>query len=334
MRAKFSNNVNADRNALHNVLPLDTPYSMFIDVCNVCNFKCKFCAVQCPDRELSFKRMCMSYIDFKKIIDDLKGFSRPLKMLRLYCNGEPLINRDLPEMIQYAKNAGVTGWLEIVTNASLLSPDLNKKLLGAGLDRIRISIEGVDEVAYQEISQSKIDWKRFVDNIRDLYDNKEQCEIYIKTVDVAVENEEQKEKFFATFGDICDKIFIEHIAPVWAGYNKINEDFSLSHMGLNGVQVREVGICPFPFYACVVNPDGTVTACCSDWERKIILGNALTQNICDIWHGNKLRQFLKGMVQGGRNSYPTICAKCEYPCYNASDDLDQYKDVLLEKFGI
>ena len=212
MKAKVSNIVNTNRHELYTVLPLKTPYSLFVDVCNACNFKCKFCAIQYANKKLPFRKMCMDYDLFRKVIDDLRKFPEPLKMLRLAANGEPLLNKRLPEMIEYARG-GVTQWIEFVSNASLLTPELNRKLVSAGLDRIRISIEGIGEEQYYEMSGVKIDWNKFVANIKDLYEHKGNCEIYIKTVDAAVDTEEKREKFFSTFGDICDKISIEHVIP-------------------------------------------------------------------------------------------------------------------------
>lgn len=34
----------ANRSSLIDAVPLDMPYSLFFDVCNACNFHCKFCA--------------------------------------------------------------------------------------------------------------------------------------------------------------------------------------------------------------------------------------------------------------------------------------------------
>lgn len=334
MKAKFSNIVNNNRKELHTVLPLKTPYSMFIDVCNACNFKCKFCAIQYANRKLPFRKMCMEYEDFVKIIDDLRRFKAPLKMMRLAANGEPLMNKRLPDMIRYAKEAGVTEHIEFVTNASLLNPELNRRLVEAGLNRIRISIEEVDAEGYYNMSGVKIDWDSFVKNIEDFYNNKGDCQVYIKTVDAAVQTEEKKERFLSTFGSICDNIFIEHVIPIWTGYDEINDDFDIENSeGLHGHRIKEVDVCPFPFYSCVINPDGEITVCCNDWERKISMGNAITESIYDVWNGDKYREFLVGMLKAGRKkNHPQGCAKCKYPCYDAVDDLDSYREQVLEKF--
>lgn len=334
MKAKIENIVNKNRHELHTVLPLETPYSLFIDVCNACNFKCKFCAIQYSSRELSFKKKCMELDHFIKIIDDLKRFPEPLKMLRLAANGEPLINDKLPEMIQYAKNAGISNHIEIVTNGSLLNPELNRRLVEAGLDRIRISIEEVSAEGYYEMAGVKMDWEKFLQNIQDLYDNRGNCEIYIKTVDAAVKTEEKRNEFYTTFGNMCDKISIEHVIPIWTGYDEINNDFDIVQSeGLHGHTIRKVDICPFPFYSFVINPDGEVTVCCSDWERKISMGNAIEEDVFEIWNGEKYHNFLNGMIQKGRiKNYPEGCAKCMYPCYDSVDNLDPHRELLLKKF--
>ena len=82
--------------------PLAAPLLIYMDVCNLCNFRCKFCAAQMmkPD---GYKRQLMSLELYKKIIDDIAGFPTPLKTLRFVGGGEPLINKELPEMIAYAK---------------------------------------------------------------------------------------------------------------------------------------------------------------------------------------------------------------------------------------
>ena len=334
MNAVYKNIVNNNRHLLADVLPLKTPYSLFVDVCNACNFKCKFCAIQYADRKLPFKKICMEYDLFCKIIDDLKKFDEPLKMLRLAANGEPLLNKKLPEMIQYAKMKGIADWIEFVSNASLLNPELNRRLVEAGLNRIRISIEGMNADDYFAMSGVKIDWNKFISNIKDLYDHRGNCEIYIKTVDAAVDTEEKKNMFFSIFGDICDKISIEHVIPIWTGYDEISNDFNIeAEEGLHGHKVREIEVCPFPFYSFVVNPDGEVTVCCNDWERKISMGNAISESVYDIWNGEKYHKFLLGMLEKDRRkNHPIGCAKCEYPCFDAVDDLDTYREKLLFRF--
>lgn len=127
----------------------------------------------------------------------------------------------------------------------------------AGLDRIRISIEAIAAQGYYDIVGVKLNWNEFLDNLKYFYQHKGNCEVYIKTVDAAVETEEKKRIFYSTFENICDKISIEYIIPIWTGYNEIKDDFDIDkNEGLHGNKIKEVHICPIPFYSFVVNPDG------------------------------------------------------------------------------
>lgn len=332
MKAKRDNIVNSNRVNLADVIPLDTPFSLFIDVCNACNFKCKFCAIQTSEIS-TFRKQVMDWKVYKKVIDDLTEFSVPLKMLRLTANGEPLLNKELPRMIKYAKEKNVTEHIEIVTNGSLLTRELSDSLIEAGLNRIRISIEAIDEDGYEAMCGKKIDWKQFVSNIEYFYNHRKQCKIYIKTVDAAVKSDEEKRIFYKEFEGICDKISIEHVIPIWTDYKKIYSDFDIEKgEGLHGHAIKAVNICPFPFYSFVINPDGEVTVCCNDWKREISMGNVCDENVCDIWRGGKYREFLTGMIEKGRLNNHSTCATCEYPMFDAVDNLDDYREILLEKY--
>ena len=195
MTAINKNIVCEKRNKLEEVIPLSGPYTVAIDPSNLCNFKCNFCAIQCKNEELSFKKQLMPLELFKKIIDDLKMFPQKLKVLRINGQGEPLLNPNICEMIRYAKESDVADFIEMITNGSKLSPVLNRNLIDSGIDRIRISIEALDEIGYRNIAGTKIDFAAFVNHIRDLHKISGKCEMYCKIVDVAVPTEDDKNRF-------------------------------------------------------------------------------------------------------------------------------------------
>lgn len=86
MKAINKNIVSEKRNKLEEVIPLTTPYTIAIDPCNLCNFKCNFCAIQSRNEKLNFKKQFMDKKLFFKIIDDLTEFPEQLKVLRI--NGQ------------------------------------------------------------------------------------------------------------------------------------------------------------------------------------------------------------------------------------------------------
>ncbi len=328
MSAEYGNIVAKERNRLEEVIPLDVPYSIAIDPSNLCNFKCVFCAIQkAGSEELSFKKQLMDFELFCKIIDDMKEFKQPLKVLRINGQGEPLLNPYFPDMVKYAKKMGVAEKIETITNGSLLNPELNQKLIDSGIDRIRISIEAINDDEYSEISGRKIELNKLLDNIRDLHDRSGACEIYCKTVDIAVPTIEDRKKFEVMMSDICDRFFIDRVIPLWSDFDEINDVMIESDSGTHGQKIKRVNICPYPFYSCIINPEGDVTLCCADWKRKLIIGNAGKESIVDIWRGSLIRQFWCDMAAGLKNKYE-MCSKCSLPCFDCNDDIDSYGKLI------
>lgn len=260
-------------------------------------------------------------------------FEKKTKVLRVNGFGEPLLNKDFCKMIKYAKKKDVAEWIETITNGSMLNPKLNQELVDSGIDRIRISIEAIDAVGYKNIANVNIDVKILVENIADLYKrSRGKTEIYIKTVDASVDTESKKELFYTMFGDICDKIFIDNVIPMWSDFEKINEAYNFEKgLGVHGQEIRNVEICPYPFYSFIINSDGEITVCCADWKRKIVIGDAKKESVVEIWKGKTYQSFLKDMLVKKRNNFE-MCRKCLLPMYDCNDNIDMYGEELSKKY--
>lgn len=61
------------------------------------------------------------------------------------------------DMVGIAKQSDIAEHVEIVSNGSMLNYELSQGLVEAGLDRIRISLQGLTEDTYWETSKYKID---------------------------------------------------------------------------------------------------------------------------------------------------------------------------------
>ena len=115
-----------DRMELKNALPLRTPYVIYIDPSDTCNFRCKFC----PSGNLELMKKTrgrghgpMDFEKYKGIIDSLKEFPDPIRVIRLYKEGEPLVNPRFADMVRYAKQSPRVLRVDTTTNASLLTPE-------------------------------------------------------------------------------------------------------------------------------------------------------------------------------------------------------------------
>ncbi len=320
-----------NRTKLETVIPLCIPFIINVDPSDTCNFQCIFCPT--GDRKLMKSTPgrghgVMDFNLYKKIIDDICEFEKPIKVLRLYKDGEPLLNSRLAEMIKYAKEKKCSERIDTTTNASLLNAAKNLEIIEAGLDRINISIEGINADQYLNFSKYKIEFEKLVNNIRHFYENRKQCEMIVK-INGDTLTEDDKSKFFEIFGDISDGVYIEHIMSCWPEFElngvEVNDEF-----GIYGQKINEVQVCPYAFYSFSINSDGTASACFLDWSRKLIIGDTKVESIWNIWNGDKLFNYQRMFLLMKRKGH-TVCGQCGQLSHGLPDNIDPYADKLLAK---
>ncbi len=324
-----------ERKKLANVLPLNTPFTVAIDIISICNFKCHFCfhsIDKVKHKGLNFKPGIMDYEIFQEVIDQIAKFPNKLKKLALYMRGEPLLHKKLPDMISYARKKNVSELIQVTTNGYLLSPEMNLKLIESGLEEVVVSVEALSSEKYKEITGVHIDFNKFIDNIRNFYENKNRCNLYIKILDVGLDHDGVY-KFHKIFDGICDKAFIEDVLPQYRQvfYKEVKRDFKTD---VRGNDITKVDVCTQPFLSLYVLRNGDVCVCCVDYSGKIVFGNIKDQSLSDIWNGQALTDFREMHLQRKRDSH-FECSKCDYPNYNTpkADILDNDIDDILPYFS-
>lgn len=334
MLAKEGHRYYKERTKLETVIPLATPFILYVDPSSACNLKCRFCPCGGAHDELwtDEKRNSIGIMKmdlFKKIVDDCSGFPDKIKVLRLYKEGEPLANPHFAEMVAYAKESGNFIGIDTTTNATLLNPKLNREIIDAGLTRMHISVEGLCAEDYETICGTKIDFDKFRANIKDLYDHRGNCHIFIKTIveNCSAEDEaKKKEKFYSLFGDMCDEISFEHIAPCWPGFDK---ELYSKETGVYGNKIQECVVCPRLFYILTINSDGAASRCIVDWNRKMLIGDVRESSVPELW--KKMDQYRIEHLKGNRRKM-VGCDECLEIETAAIDNIDEYREELLKRF--
>ena len=319
-----------NRTKLEEVFPLDTPFLIFLDPSDLCNFQCKFCPSGDKALLKKVKRRpgLMDFELYRKIIDDLCTFEKPIKVLRLYKDGEPLLNPRFPEMVRYARERGCALQVDTTTNASLLNPQLNLEMIDAGLDRIHISLNGLSDESYRQFTGRKVNFNKLVENIAHFYEHRKNCLVCIKIVGDNL-TQEEKDRFFDIFGNIADRIFIEHIAPCWPTF-EMKEAIPNPTVGIYGQEIREVMVCPYIFYSLSINSDGKVSLCFLDWSRKLIIGDLNTQSLKSIWNGKTLLNYRKMHLLKKRKDHP-LCGICGQLSHGLPDNIDPFAEILIKR---
>lgn len=333
---------------LAEALPLATPFSLMIDPSNLCNFKCSFCPTGQPQllKKVARPNGLMDFGLFRKIIDDARGFSRKLEKINLFKDGEPFLNKNLIEMIAYAKAINIAKDISLTSNGALINEANARGIVEAGLDSIRISVEHVNDAGYKKITNTQTEYEQVHKNVEYLYKEKKKkksnLRIHAKLIDTGLTDIDKK-KFIKDFINIVDSI---NINPIDGRNNSYGYDFSLGH-GISSAtafansssKINRL-VCPQPFYTMAVNFNGLVSVCCIDWSLDAIIGDAREESIVDIWRGEKLRNFRILHLKGERKKI-NICADCHIimgaPIESDLDDaayrlLGEYSEKLKDDF--
>jgi radical SAM protein with 4Fe4S-binding SPASM domain len=314
VKARLINNQTpmGSRSRLADELPLATPYLFQVFPVYACNFKCNYCVLSLPKAQRGYISDS-KFLDtrlYRKCIDDLAQFPEKLRMLRFAGTGEPLLHPDIAEMIAYAVHANIANSIDIVTNGALLTPDLSQRLVDAGTNRIRISIQGVTAEQYAKTTGTYSDIEKIINNLNHLYRIRGKTELYVKIIDSALESEADTDAFYRMFGDIADVIAIEHLLPAspLIDYTRIAGKATMQRTQ-NGACISTAEVCPQPFYMLQLNPDGMVAPCCG-MESPMIVGHTIERPLVETWNGEELNQFRYQHLIGKRSHNP-VCATCQ-----------------------
>ena len=303
---------------LKNNLPLRVPMTIYIDPSNVCNFKC----VMCPTgddqllKSVNRPKGMMSYEIFEKFVLDLREMVKKYKtkpnVIHLFKDGEPLLNKKLPEMIKLITKNNLSEEIAITTNASALTEEIGEKIIKSGLKKIRYSIYELDDTGYFKVIRNKITFSEIVENIKNFWNLKKKLnsdiEIVAKYLN-ANNSEEDEKQFKDIFKNITTDFHVEYLHG-WSGNEK---DFSLGKNTGKAIDGREIvpkKVCPQPFSRLTVLFNGDITPCCVDWGHKLVAGNLRKVSLDKLW--NKDCNPLRNQHLSHNIKKDSPCISCSY----------------------
>lgn len=123
-----------------------------ISVTDRCNFRCTYCMPKELFGSDHAFLLRSSLLSFEEITRLARLFSElGVRKIRL-TGGEPLVRREIEKLIeQLAAIPGIED-VSLTTNGSLLTPAKARTLRDAGLKRITVSLDGLDDTTFQAIN--------------------------------------------------------------------------------------------------------------------------------------------------------------------------------------
>lgn len=118
-----------------------------VSITDRCNFRCAYCM---PPEGLTLLEHgdILSYEEFLRIIAILSHHG--VRKIRI-TGGEPLVRKGIVDFIRAVKKLGTIEDLSLTTNGSLLA-GMAKDLKAAGLDRVNVSLDTLDENRFYQIT--------------------------------------------------------------------------------------------------------------------------------------------------------------------------------------
>lgn len=247
-------------------------FPLFIDVevTSACNLKCPFCATTFRGQKI--KKGFITFDIVKKVIDE--GVEKGLYGVKFNIRGEPLLHPEIVRFVKYAKDKGLID-VYFNTNAMLLTEDMSKRLIDAGLDRLSISFEGYTKEVYEKNRVGAV-YETVLSNI-------ENMQLLKKKLDT----KNPKIRIQTVMLPEIESTFEEYKA-FWTG--RVNEVAFLDYKEMKTKKrgLRYPWACPQIWQRMAVWWDGTIFPCNHDDDGLIAIGNVKNITISEAWHSEKL----------------------------------------------
>ena len=266
------------------------PMTVRIETTNHCNAACTFCPRESIGRPKGF----MSEDLFRKIVDECA--TEGTSVLHLHNFGEPLMDKQLPERIAYAKTKGIAR-VKIYCNGAFLKGKMAEGLIQSGLDEIKISIDGADADEFNRL-RIGLNHETVLDHVRAFRELRDRISVtQLTTIIAACSQTTNREQTKAMLVDVVDRIDFAKLHN-WAG--------SKSWL-LGEKQVRKPCDRLWRTFTILVN--GDVALCCLDYSGKEILGNVAKQTIRSIWNNARYRE-LRERHRKSQQDQIELCRNC------------------------
>jgi radical SAM protein with 4Fe4S-binding SPASM domain len=289
----------------------------------------------------------------KRLIDQICEVSHPLLILS---GGEPLLRKDIYELIEYGTGKGLR--MGLGSNGTLIDDSVAKKLKQSGIKTVSISLDSHIPDHHDDFRGIQGSWQKAISAIEALRTNDVLVQVnttltqhnYDEIDDVMSLAEKLGVENFHLFflvptgrgrkiADITPAMYEEMIKNTFAktARHKLNVKPSCAPQFMRiakdmNLDMRQwVRGCMAGLYYCRVYPNGEITPCP---YLPIKLGNVRDKSFKDIWFNSevfkKIRDFDSLEGKCGVCEYRSICGGCRARAYGLSTDFIDYCGDLHE----
>lgn len=221
-------------------------------------------------------------------------------------------------MVAYASSKGI--YTATSTNAHFLTDEVARKTIESGLDRLIISLDGIDQQTYEQyriggdIDKVLAGAKHIVHWRKEL---KSKTPLVVFQFLVVKPNEHQVNQVKVLAKEIgVDDVWFK-TAQIYDFANDPNnliptiDRFSRYKKNKDGETVQKNKLqnhCWKMWHSNVITWDGNIVPCCFDKDAKHLLGSLTKSSLKDVWGNERYVQFRRDVMQSRKNV--DICSNC------------------------
>lgn len=302
---------------------ISRPVELTLEPTLKCNSNCIMCNRNFNRKEAKNAEGFLSW----DILWKVKPFFKYAERVGFSGFGEPLLHPEYLAMLREIKKAG--SFVYFFTNGTLMTEEIGKELVEAGIDMICVSIGGASRDTYKKIRGIDA-FKTVVDNIKRIseYKRKIKRKKPLLSFNVVAMNSLLPE--LEALLDLAHELGVEHIAfpnlvvqgesmnkeSIWHNKEKAGKTFKKA-----GDLARELGItfiaprldickidCREFFKSLYITWDGKVLSCALE---RYIIGDLNKSTIASIWNGKGITKLRKDYYKKGLEG---TCPNC--PCWD------------------
>lgn len=290
---------------------LGRPVNITIEPTNLCNLECPVCETGAGI--LGRAGAHMSLEQFKTIVDKVAPHTNTLMF---YFMGEPFLNKHAYSMIQYAKSVGIP-FVTTCTNGDAVNPE---KLVESGLDEVSFQIGGMTQATH-ETYRINSNLERVTKNLRETIRVKKELDsrLRISVGFILMKHNEHEvdefRRFVAQIGADEANVIDACVRTMEQGQKYLTKDTTnwfydveAFRRGLLRPKILPKNECPWIYYSMAIYVNGDVVPCCRDATGQNIMGNLLTQELDEIWNGERFQNYRK--LLHSNQSTISICRLC------------------------
>ena len=303
------------------------PTFVSVEPSSLCQLHCPECPVgisnSIPSGEVlgAGASPFMSLDVWYHVLDQIKPYAHTVQF---YFQGEPLLNKNLPQMIRSAREAGL--YTIVSTNAQALTPQWAEDLVRSGLNRIIVSMDGLTQESYGayriggsvEKVKKALRWLRQAKSIstpsakRSVFCQRSSLTIELQVLRLRTNEHEWQEfrKQYKALG--ADRLMFKtaQLYNYRDAHPLMPSDSRYSRyiQGQDGLFYRKSlhHGCLRVWSGVVISANGEVLPCCYDKNHAYTYGNIMDTPLQKLFANEKSIAFRRAAIQ----EQPQICQEC------------------------